>query len=63
MNNQILTDQQVVYYVVRLNGQEISPRVETRAIAEMSLNQLPPETRALAEVVPVTADGRQLLLG
>lgn len=63
MNNQILTDQQVVYYVVRLNGREISSRVETRAIAEMTLNQLPPETQALAEVVPITADGRQLLLG
>lgn len=63
MENQILNDQTVVYYVVRVNGQNVSERFENRVIAEMEKQKLDPEQQKLAEVVPVTADGAQLLLG
>jgi len=63
MQNQILNDNTVIYYVVRLQGRDITPKVESRAIAEAELSRLPEETRALAEVVPVTSSGDQLLLG
>lgn len=63
MNHQLLTDNTVIYYVVRVQGRDITSKVESRAIAEAELSRLPAETRALAEVVPVTADGNQLLLG
>jgi hypothetical protein len=63
MNNQILNDQTVVYYVVRLNGEIVSQRYQNSVLAEMEKSKLPPEQQALAEVVPITADGNQLLLG
>lgn len=62
MNNQILTDETVVYYVVRANGQDISQRYENPMLAEMEKAKLVPELKAVAEVVPVTADGKQMLL-
>lgn len=63
MNNQILNDQTVVYFVVRVNGQDMSQRFENAMLAEMEKQKLDPELRKLAEVVPVTADGAQMLLG
>lgn len=63
MNNAILTDGEVVRYVVRVNGQERSERFDNAMLAEMAKHNLSPEERAVAEVVPVTADGKQVLLG
>ena len=63
MQNQILTDETVVYYVVRVNGQNMSMPVATQMLAEMEKQKLSPELQVLAEVVLVTADGKQLLLG
>ena len=61
--NQILTDNQQIYYVVRVNGANITAPVTSKMVAESSLNSLPPETQSIAEVVPVTADGKELLFG
>ena len=63
MNHQILTDQTVVYYEVRVNGVAVSPKLESQMIAVAEKAKLPAETQAIAEVVPVTADGKELLLG
>lgn len=63
MNNEVLTDGTVVYYVVRVNGQDMSMKCESQMLAEMEKSKLDPELQKLAEVVPITADGNQLLLG
>ena len=63
MNNLITDGGDVVYYVVRVNGKDMSVRFESAMLAEAEKNRLAPELRDLAEVVPVTADGKQLLLG
>lgn len=52
-----------VYYVVKVNGVEITPKWPDRMMAENSLLSLPDDQRILAEVVPVTTDGKQMLLG
>jgi hypothetical protein len=62
MNNQILNDNTVLYYVVRVNGQNMSIPTTTKAIAEMEKMKLAPELQMIAEIVPVTADGKQMLL-
>jgi len=63
MNNMITDDINAVKYVVRVNGVDISAKFNDRTMAEMALNSLPDEQRFLAEVMSVTADGKQLLLG
>jgi hypothetical protein len=63
MNNQILTDNTVIYYVVRVNGQDMSVPFSSAQMAEMEKAKLPPDTQMIAEVVPVTSDGKELLLG
>lgn len=63
MNNQILNDQTVIYYVVRVNGRNVSDRLNSPMLAEMEKSKLDPEMRAVAEVVTVTANGAQVLLG
>lgn len=62
MNNEILSDNTTVYYVVRVNGQVVSVPT-TKTIAEMEKMKLAPELQMVAEIVAVTADGKQLLLG
>ena len=63
MNNTILNDNTSVWYVVKVDGREVSQRTESKMIAEQALAQLPEGTRAVASVVPVTASGQQVLLG
>ena len=53
MNNQILADQTVVWYVVRANGRDISAKFETQLLAEMEKQKLSPELKAIAEVIPI----------
>ena len=52
-----------VYYVVRVNGVDITPKWPDKIMAENSLLSLPDDQQLLAEVVPVTLDGKQMLLG
>lgn len=61
MNNIIADSGDVVYYVVRVHGQDVTAPVATQQLAEMKKMELEPEQQALAEVVPVTADGKQIL--
>jgi len=63
MNNIITDDMDVVYYVVQVNGIPVSTRFNERMMAEMAKNGLPEEQKMIAEVVPVTTDGKQVLLG
>ena len=63
MNNQILADGTVLYYALKLDGKIISQPVSERFIAEQHRATLAPDKQPLAEVVTVTPDGRELLLG
>jgi len=63
MNNIITDDMDVVYYVIKVNGVAVSTTFAEKLVAEMAKNNLPEEQRLLAEVVPVTSDGKQVLLG
>lgn len=63
MENIITNDMNVVYYAVKINGVITSAKYSEKMMAEMAKEQLPEDQKALAEVVQVTADGKQLLLG
>jgi len=63
MNNMITDDIDVVYYVVKVNGVPVSTTFTERMMAEMAKNNLPEEQKMIAEVVPVTTEGKQVLLG
>lgn len=51
-----------IYYVVKVNGVAVTPPT-TQALAEAKRAELPKESQHLAEVVPVTTDGKQILFG
>lgn len=63
MNNPIDEEGNVTYYAVKVNGQIVSPKYSTPQQAEAMFEHLNEEHRAIAEVVPVTADGKQILFG
>lgn len=64
MENQILNNNgSVVYYVVMVNGTAMSAKHNSHMLAEMEMDKLSPELKAIAEVIPVTADGKQVLFG
>lgn len=50
------------YYVLKVNGVAVS-QPTTRELAEQQKNQLPMESKRLAEVVAVTCDGKEILFG
>lgn len=56
-------DPTVVQYVIKVNGIPVSAPFGDKMLAEMARNNLPEEQRMIAEVVPVTSDGKQILLG
>lgn len=59
----MLTEINNTLYVVKVGGVPVCQPQSSARLAESILLSLPPEQRALAEVVPVTANGSQLLLG
>lgn len=63
MNNQVLQDGTVVYYAIAINGRVVSQPFSDRGVAEMERQKLPHNKQILAEVVPVTSAGQQILLG
>lgn len=67
MNNQILHSNSdvgsVVYYSIKVNGQIQQEKFSQPILAEQAKSQLDENSKMVAEVVPVTADGRQILMG
>lgn len=53
----------VVYYALKVNGRLISNPVSSRSLLEQQVNSLPVTERASAQIVTVTADSREILLG
>ena len=62
MNQQISEVTNEVKYVVKVNGAEVSPRYTTPQAADNALQMLSEEHQAIAEIVPVTSNGQQMLL-
>ena len=62
-NENILTDSEQALYAVSVNGQIVSPNYMTPQAAQDQIKLLSEAHQSIAEVVPVTADGQQVLLG
>lgn len=61
MNNVLETEE--TKYVVKVNGQIVSPHYATVGLAEDAIKLLGEAHQSIAEVVPVTAEGKEILLG
>lgn len=59
----MLAEVQPTLYSIRVAGRVIASNIPSRQLAEAQLFTLPADQRALAEIVPVTQDGRSILLG
>lgn len=62
-NDRLVDDNQVTYYVVRVNGRDVSMRYSNKMMAEQELINLTEAERNVAEVVAITPDGKQVLFG
>lgn len=62
MNNQLLTDGTVVYYAHKVNG-IIQRKFESSFLAEQEKAKMPQDQQQIVEIVPVTADGKEVLFG
>ena len=54
--------QQELKYVVKVNGQSRTAALP-KTLAEAAIQNLPESERALAQLVPVTEGGQEILLG
>lgn len=52
-----------VQYVLKLNDKEVSPRVATPELASHYITNLTMSEQLIVEVVPITLDGKQVLMG
>lgn len=59
----MLVEVQPTLFAIRVAGRVIASNIPSRPLAEAQLYSLPADQRALAEIVPVTPDGRSILLG
>jgi hypothetical protein len=59
----MLTEIAPTYFAIRINGVLVAQNIPSRQLAEATVYQLPQEQRMIAEIVPMTPDGRSLLLG
>lgn len=59
----MLAEVQPTLFQVRVAGRVIANNLPSRQLAEATIFTLPVDQRALAEIVPVTNDGRSILLG
>lgn len=63
MNNLIDNNLNMTYYAVKVNGQIVSAKYMSPQQAEMQIQHLNEAHQTIAEVVAVTSDGKELLLG
>lgn len=65
MNNENMitdTESTVKYKVVNAEGAQLSVE-DSRSLAEMFVNGLPPELKEDCKIVPITEDNKQVLFG
>ena len=59
----MITEATPILYSVRVNGVTVCANVPSRVLAEAAVLNLPVDQRAIAEIVPTTADGKVVLFG
>jgi hypothetical protein len=59
----MLTEVSPVLFAVKINGVIAIPNLPSRFVAENLIASLPADQRVLAEVVPMTSDGKTMLFG
>lgn len=59
----MLTEINSTVYAVKVNGQIIVNNIPSMQLAESAVFALPPNERAIAEIVALTNTGQTLLLG
>jgi hypothetical protein len=59
----MLTEIGQTLYAIRINGRTIVPNLQSRQLAEATLLNLPADQRAIAEIVPITPEGKTVLFG
>ncbi len=62
-NDNMIENTEQVYYAVSINGNICSPKYVTPEGAQDQIQLLSESDQAIAEVVSVTADGKQILFG
>ena len=62
-NENMIEDNDQVYYAVSVKGNICSHKFTTEAGAESQISMLSESDQVIAEVVPVTYDGKQILFG
>lgn len=62
-NENMIENNDQVYYAVSVKGNICSPKYTTSEGAESQIKLLSESDQAIAEVVPVTYDGKQILFG
>lgn len=64
MNNQLLDNDQQLVYFIKVGDKKFGPyHSELLAQSQIQLLQLTEQEKMVAEVIPSTPDGNQLLLG
>lgn len=59
----MLTEVNSTVYSVVVQGRTIATNIPSLGLAEATVFSLSAEDRALAEIIPTTTDGKQVLLG
>lgn len=59
----MLTEIETTLWTVLVEGRPVATNLPSRQLAEHTLFSLPPEKRSLAEIVPVTPQGKTVLFG
>ena len=59
----MLTEISQTMFNVVIQGRTIASNLPSRQLAEAALLNLPPDQRMVAEIVPMTNDGKRVLFG
>lgn len=59
----MLTEINQTFFAVYVGGRVVATNIPSRMLAEATLMNLPQDQRQLAEIRPMSSDGRQVLLG
>lgn len=63
MNDLLMGENEQPKYVIKINGRIVSVPFPSKALAEQHLGNLPKDQQIIAEVVPVTKSGQEMLFG
>lgn len=59
----MLTEVAPVLWAVRVNGRIVVSNLPSQRLAENAVINLPPDQQRIAEVIPMTSEGKTVLFG